>query len=250
MTELTCDEFLGGRVRLWQPRDGYRAGVDPVLLAAACPAQPGDRVLELGCGAGAASLCLAARVADLTLTAVELQPFYADLARKNAEQNTTSLTVHTADLTTLPADLRQVQFDHVIMNPPYYDRAASTSARDQGRDIALGGDTPLDAWITTAAKRLAPRGWLTMIQRIDRLPESLTATANCLGSLSVLPITSREGRAPGLFLLKARKGGRAAFRLAPALVMHQGLEHGKDEINYTETVSAILRSAAPISTAF
>ena len=60
--ELSRDGFLDGRIRLWQPRRGYRAAIDPVLLAAFVPARPGQRVLDLGCGAGAAALCLAARV--------------------------------------------------------------------------------------------------------------------------------------------------------------------------------------------
>ena len=70
-TELTRDAFLGGLVHLWQPRSGYRAGVDPVLLAATIPAVSGQRVLELGCGVGAAVLCLGARVAGLELVGVE-----------------------------------------------------------------------------------------------------------------------------------------------------------------------------------
>ncbi|WP_348656358.1 methyltransferase, partial [uncultured Sulfitobacter sp.] len=71
---LTRDAFLGGKLHLWQPRKGYRAGVDPVLLAATVPAQAGQRVLELGCGVGAVSLCLGARVPGLQLTGVEIQP--------------------------------------------------------------------------------------------------------------------------------------------------------------------------------
>ena len=29
---LTRDAFLGGRLRLWQPRVGYRAAIDPGVL--------------------------------------------------------------------------------------------------------------------------------------------------------------------------------------------------------------------------
>ena len=78
--ELTHDGFLGGRLHLWQPRRGYRAGVDPVLLAASVPAQAGQSVLDLGCGAGAAMLCLGVRVPGLDLNGLEVQPDYAALA--------------------------------------------------------------------------------------------------------------------------------------------------------------------------
>ena len=123
-TDLTRDAFQGGLLYLYQPRHGYRAGVDPVLLAAATEAKSGDRVLELGCGAGAASLCLARRVEGLSLTGVELQPAYAALAARNAKANDLSLTVINADLRALPMDLRQQQFDHVIANPSYFDPAS------------------------------------------------------------------------------------------------------------------------------
>ena len=59
----TEDKLLDGRVTLLQPRKGYRVAIDPVLLAAAVPARLGDHVLDLGSGTGAASLCLAARLA-------------------------------------------------------------------------------------------------------------------------------------------------------------------------------------------
>ncbi|MBE0412329.1 methyltransferase [Yoonia sp.] len=244
--DLTCDDFLGGRVRAWQPRRGYRAGVDPVLLAAAVIAKPGQSVLELGCGVGVASLCLAARVPGLDLKGVELQPTYADLARRNAVENAAVFDVVTADLRALPADLRQKRFDHVIMNPPYFDRRAGTAATDPGRDTALGGETPLVDWLDIGTRRLGPKGYLTLIQRVERLPEVLTALSGRLGSLMVCPIAGRKNRPPELFLLQARQEGRAAFRLAPALIMHDGTSHQGDQESYTAAVQSVLRHGASL----
>lgn len=230
-----------------QPRTGYRAGIDPVLLAASVAATPGQSVLELGCGAGVAILCLGARIPGLHLTGVEVQAAYADLARRNAALNAQTLDVVQADLRALPAALRQRSFDHIIANPPYYDRDHGTASQDAGRDMALGGQTPLKDWIDAAARRLAPRGYLTMIQRAARLPQLLCALQGGLGSVVVLPIAGRAGRPAHLVIVQARKGGRAAFRLCAPLILHEGATHHHDGDSYTPRITAILRSAADLS---
>ena len=117
---LTQDGFLGGRLILLQPAKGYRAGIDPVLLAASIPAESGQSILELGCGVGTALLCLGHRVPGLELTGVELQPSYADCARRNAERNAIAAKIVTADLSKLPLAVRQVRHHHVLANPPYF----------------------------------------------------------------------------------------------------------------------------------
>ncbi len=117
--------FLCGRLRLWQPVRGYRAATDAVLLAAACPARPGETVLDLGCGAGAASLCLAARVPGVVLSGLEVQPGYADLACRNAARNGVAMEVVEGDLAICPERLRD--FDHVIANPPWYPPGGTPS---------------------------------------------------------------------------------------------------------------------------
>ncbi len=244
MTEITRDAFLGGRLTICQPRRGYRAGVDPVLLAASVPARAGDQVLELGCGVGTASLCLGARVPGVDLTGLELQPDYADLARQNAHENQLALRVLTGDLTSMPSELRERQFHHVIANPPYYQRQAGTAAQDQGREIALGGETPLAIWVQSAAKRAAPKGYVTFIQRADRLPELLSEMRLYLGSLQLLPLLPRSGREAQLVLVRGRKQGRADFRLMAPVVMHQGMSHEKDAESYCPEIRAVLRDGA------
>ena len=242
----TQDDFLGGKIRIWQPRTGYRAGVDPVILAASVPAKPGQTVLELGCGVGVASLCLAARVPELQITGVEVQADYAALARRNGIENKHSFDVVTADLRALPTELRQRRFDHVIMNPPYFDRAAGTASDDTGKDIAFGGDTPLADWLDIGARRVGPRRFLTLIQRMERLPEVLRALEGRLGSVIARPISARSGRAPELFLLQARQEGKTPFRMAPPLVMHQGDTHQGDQESYCPEIAQVLRNGAAL----
>ncbi|HBZ44835.1 MAG TPA: methyltransferase [Maritimibacter sp.] len=243
---ITEDKFLGGDLVLRQPRDGYRAGVDPVFLAASVNAHDGESVLDLGCGAGAAGLCLATRVKGLKLTGVERQADYADLARRNAFDNNISMEVVEADLSNLPAALKDESFDHVIMNPPYHLRERSTASSDEGRARALFEETPLATWIDVATRRLKPRGYMTIIQKAERLPEILTAMDDRLGSVLVKPLLPREGRAAVLVLVQARKGGRGAFRLAAPLILHDGAEHVGDAESYRREVSAILRDGAAL----
>jgi tRNA1Val (adenine37-N6)-methyltransferase len=245
--DLSLDDFLCGRLSLWQPVQGYRAATDPVLLAASVPARPGQSVLDLGCGAGAASLCLGWRVRGLQQAGLEIQPDYAELARRNAQRNGMTFEVVTGDLGAMPIELRR-DFDHVIANPPYYHSAGSASP-NAGRDTALRVDLPLAEWVRVGAKRLAPGGWLTIIALPENLPD-LLAGAEKLGSISILPLAAREGRAAKRMIFQARKGGKGALRLLAPFVLHQGPAHDGDRENYTPQANAVLRDGADLLSAF
>lgn len=245
---LSDDHFLGGRLRLLQPRAGYRAATDAVLLAAACPARPGERVLDLGCGAGAAALCLAVRVGGLQLAGLELQAGYAGLARRNAARNGIAFEVHEGDLSAMPAALRR-DFDQVIANPPWYPAGGAASpvaARAQAMQVGR----PLGEWVAVAARRLVPGGWLTLVAGTDSLPEILGALGGKLGSAAVLPLAARHGRPARRAIVRARKGGRAPFRLLAPLVIHEGETHPGDQDHYAPDVAAVLRHGASLARRF
>ncbi|WP_370223343.1 tRNA1(Val) (adenine(37)-N6)-methyltransferase [Pararhodobacter marinus] len=240
---LTRDVYLGGRFTIAQPRDGYRAATDPLLLAAAVPARAGQSVLELGCGAGTALIALATRVAGLSLSGIERQAFYADLARRNMVDNRLEAQIETGDLRAIPAALR-VPFDHVLANPPYY-RATGPAARDAGRDAALREETPLSEWVDCALRRLKTGGYLTLIHLAERLPELLIAIGD-RAACKVRPIAARQQRAAGRIVLQARKGSRAAFVMQAPLVMHEGAAHIADGDDFTARARAILRDGAAL----
>ena len=245
--QTRIDGFLGGRLSIAQPVGGYRAGADAVMLAAACPARSGQSVLELGCGAGVASLCLAARVGGLALTGLERDADYATLSRQNAEANGLDLEVVQGDLAAMPATLRAQVFDHVIANPPFF--GAGSPSPDPARAAARHEETPLDQWLDAGLRRLAPGGWLTMIHLPARLDTILAALAGRAGAVSVLPVAARAGRDAGRIIVTARKGARAPLRLLAPFVMHMKPLHSGDGEDLTPAAQAVLREAAPILTA-
>ena len=242
----TDDDFLGGRIRLRQPRTGYRAGVDPVLLAASIPARAGQSVLELGTGTGVALLCLMARVPGLDGVGLERDARLAALAAENAVTNGIAAHIVEADLQAMPEELRTRSFDHVLANPPFFDRSGGSPAQEATREGGRGEETPLSAWTEAGIRRLKPGGVLSMIQRIERLPELLGCLDHRLGDITVLPFSARQGRPAKLFILRAKKGARGPFRLLPPFVLHSGPAHVADGDDYTPETTSILRNAAPL----
>jgi tRNA1Val (adenine37-N6)-methyltransferase len=237
---LTRDAFLGGRVTLLQPRRGYRAATDPVLLAAFAPARPGEAVLDLGCGAGAAALCLAARVPGLDLHGLEIQPLYAGLARRNTALNGLALTVHEGDLRAMPRALSARSFDLVLTNPPFHAAAASASP-DPGRATAHAETAPLADWIDAALRRLRPGGTLAIVHRAARLGTILAALEGRAGGAEILPLAGRAGRPAGRVLVRARKTSRAPLLLHPPLNLHEGPTHVSGGARFTSEAEQVLR---------
>ncbi len=239
--ELDTHGFLGERIMVSQPVRGYRSGVDTVLLAAACPAKAGERVLDLGCGAGVASFCLATRIEGVTLYGLEIQPAYAQLAQSNARALGIAMTVYEGDVAAEPADLRAISVDHVIANPPYYADEASSATDDPGKDRAFRGAAPLKSWIDCGLRRLRDGGWLTIVQRVERLPDMLGALAGRAGAIAVLPIAARAGHPASRVILRARKGAAAPLALHPPFVMHDGERHERDGDGFSVMAERILR---------
>src|ERR1700733_2822588 len=224
--QFTEDAFLSGQVRLRQPKSGYRAGHDAMLLAAATPAQSGDRVVDFGAGVGAAGLAVARRVAGVRLVLVEIDAALADLARGNASANaipadTIVLDVSASVAAFAAAGLAPDSADVVLMNPPFNDPARHRASPDKAREIAhVATASTLESWIHAARRTLKSGGVMTLIWRADGLAEVLAALDRGFGSVAILPVHS-DPAAPAIrIIVRATKGGRAPMRIHAALMLN------------------------------
>jgi tRNA1(Val) A37 N6-methylase TrmN6 len=225
LADTTEDAFLGGQLRLRQPRSGHRSGHDAILLAAATSARAGDRVVEFGAGVGAAGLALARRVGAIDLTLIEIDPHLAELARDNAATNGIAAELVVLDVTSAAdafaaAGLKPDSADAVLMNPPFNDATRHRASPDQARASAHVADNEtLEAWIHAGRRLLKSGGALTLIWRADGLAEVLAALGRGFGSLSILPVHGDATKPAIRVLIRAVKGGRAPTRILPSLLL-------------------------------
>jgi tRNA1(Val) A37 N6-methylase TrmN6 len=222
--DLTEDAFLGGQLRLRQPKTGHRAGHDAILLAAATSAKSGDRVADFGAGVGAAGLALARRVPGIKLVLVEIDRDLAELADGNARANGIDADVITLDVTDsaeafAAAGLAPDSLDAVLMNPPFND-AVRHRASPHKALAHVATATTLEDWIHAARRTLKSGGVLTLIWRADGLAEVLAALDRGFGSIAVLPVHG-DARSPAIrIIVRATKGGRAPLQIHPALMLN------------------------------
>ena len=242
---VTEDRLLGGQVSLRQPAAGYRAGIDPVALAAAVPAGKGDTVLDIGSGVGAAALCLAARVPECRVYGVEIQRDLVRLAAENVALNGFEgrIEVMVGDLTRPPPRLAAGSFHHVMSNPPYRAAGGGNPPPNAGKatsTIEAAGD--LADWVDFCVRMVRHKGSVTFIHRADRLDELLAYLRHKTGGLAVYPLwpTADRARPAKRVIVQAIKGGAGPLKLLPGLILHEG-------DGYTPEAEAVLRHGAGLT---
>ena len=248
--DASDDAFLGGALHILQPKNGFRAGVDSVLLAAAVPVSPGQkaRILDVGAGAGVVGLALARRIPDAEVTLLERNPALAALCRSNIERNDLAERVRVIEGDVSrplggQAELANLAetFDHVVANPPYHTEGRGTLAVDPGKAKANAmAEEGMARWARFMAAMARPAGVATIIHKADALFELLKAMQPRFGALVLLPIYPRATASAHRLILSGTKGSRAPSNMRPSLILHG------DDGRFLPEVNAILREGAAL----
>jgi tRNA1(Val) A37 N6-methylase TrmN6 len=241
--ETTQDRLLGGRLDLLQSARGYRAGMDAALLAAACDAADGSRVLEAGCGPGAALLAAALRRPAAHFTGLERDPVALDLARRNIVGNglEARVAVVEGDVAAKFPRLGLPVFDAAFANPPFFDDPKALRAPAPAKQQAWMAEGGLAAWTDFLLKAVREGGAITLIHRADRLADILALLAPKAGSFQIRPIHPHADAPAKRVIVRALKTGKAPLRLLPPLVLHP-----REGAKHTPQAEAILRGEADL----
>ena len=244
MDVATPDRLLNGAISVFQSAKGYRAGMDAALLAAACDAPQGARVLEAGCGPGAVLLVAALRCDGARFVGIESDPEAVALAHRNIALNQLGgrVEVIEADVTQPFAKLGLEPFDAVMANPPFFDDPGALRAPAPAKTQAWMAQGGLAAWVSFLSKAVREGGTLTLIHRADRLADLLALLAPKAGSFQIRPIHPHADAPAKRVIVRAVKTGKAPLRLLPPLVLHP-----REGVKHTGEAEAILRGEAALA---
>lgn len=225
MSDYTRDYLLDKQIKIFQPINGYRASTDAVLLSASVrDVKNNSKILDVGSGTGAVSLCLAHRFMEKNpqILGLELQEELADLSNMSAKENEFQnfLSYINVDINNKLDNVEFCSFDYVVTNPPYSEN--DLASPNKSKALAHNGDGfNLDEWIKFCIKMLKPKGYFHIINRAEALGEILTSINGKLGEVKVIPLYSKVGQSAKRVIVIGRKASKGALSILPPVVVHK-----------------------------
>lgn len=236
----TEDAFLGGRLTIGQPKAGFRAGLESVLLGAAVTGSS-RHILDLGAGVGTAALVALAHVDARRALLVDIDRDALSLASANIERNRFAGRAETLVLDAASGGKPHGTFDAVIANPPFFTEGRGTPASTRGAVARHMPEADLEGWLRTAAASTVAGGEAIFIMPAVGLEVLLRAMSPRFGALTILPLSPRPGAPANRILVRGLKGSRA-----PLSLLHSRSLHEREGQAFVPEFEAILRGEATL----
>ena len=248
--EKTLDGFLGDKLKIFQLKNGYRAGHDAVILASSIKAKKGDNCLELGLGSGVVSICLAHRVAEIKILGFENNPSMLEISNENIKINNFQKTIKVLNIDIEGKlekldklnKLKSQTFDHVYANPPYFIKGTSSIPENNNKKAAnIGNNKTLEAWIKKSLTFSKSGGTITFINHINNLPELLYLFSKKMGGVEVTPVFSKRNAKASRVIISGVRDSKKMMKFNNGLILNNS--NGKP----TRRIENILRYGASLS---
>lgn len=207
--------LLNGRVKLLQQVGGLRASTDTVLLAAAVQMKPSQTILDMGCATGGVGLCVLERLgmSQSQLTGVDQQPNLIAMAQQNAPD----ATFICGDVTNT-SFFNDQSFDHIVMNPPYFEIGKKQSNPDAARDIAFNTDD-FKGWMQSALRWVRHGGTLSLVHKADALNQILEFANGRFGDIHIWPVYSNPSKPAIRIIVSMKRNRKSPTIIHPPIIL-------------------------------
>lgn len=237
--------LLGGKVKICQFETGVKVSSDAVLIASSVDNKilnKSTKILDVGVGGGGISLCLLSRFNNLNILGIDIQDEMLELANESIKENhfEDRFSVIKEDILNPSDNFKNMEFDIVITNPPYYkgqtspDKIKAKAHSEQGLN--------LDNWITSAIKRLKSGGSFIIIHKADRIDDIIySLKKNNLGAIEIFPINSKKDETANRIIIRTKKSYKSPAIIYKPVILHN------DDGQYSIDAKKILEKGASLT---
>lgn len=219
------DDLQLAGMKILQKEDGFRFGMDAVLLADFARVEPKDVAADFGTGTGILPLLLLGRGKGRHIHAFEIQPDMADMAARTMVLNgiTDKVTVHALPVEEALSVLEPCSVDSIICNPPYGTPGTtllnpSDTLRLARHQTAEG----LSAWLKMAHRLLKGKGRLSMVYPAPRMLELMQSMEQArLVPKRFRLIYPAAHKPANLVLVEAVKDAKPMLHPEPPLIVYE-----------------------------
>ncbi len=221
-------------IPLFQPKKGYRYGIDSLLLARFADLRPSDRVCDLGSGVGILALWALTRRRVAQAVAIEVQKELAELALRNAAVLGVKdrLEVFHENWKRVRNFLKPHGFHVVISNPPYRKAKSGKAPPDLSKAIAkheVEGAMP--DLVKAASYLLKPSGRFCLMFPPLRLEELVGELDRARFKIQRMGfIHPYRDRPATLVMVEAVRGMDRELKVEAPIVVYRDAEHYTPEV--------------------
>ncbi len=230
----TLDNLQLKGIHIIQKKDGFRFGVDAVLLANFAKVKKNSTVIDLCSGTGIVPFIIAGKSNAKSIVGIEIQEEFVDMANRTAKYNNLKdkVSFRHEDLKNTLALKKLERADVVTVNPPYKLCKSGIVNRDDKNAIARHEICcNLEDVIIAARIVLKDNGRLFMVHRPERIVDILTLMRKYkIEPKRIRFIHPKPGKSPNIVLVEGQRDGGAFLKIEDPLYIHLDDESYSEEL--------------------